>query len=56
MGVSYVDRMMDIGPYILEDDDDLVICRCEEITKGEIRKAIHDGMTLGLIQCNKKCA
>jgi bacterioferritin-associated ferredoxin len=26
-------------------DDDLVICRCEEITKGEIRAAIQNGMT-----------
>jgi bacterioferritin-associated ferredoxin len=27
------------------DDDDLVICRCEEITKGEIRSAIQNGMS-----------
>lgn len=27
-----------------EPDDDLIICRCEEITKGEIRRAVHDGM------------
>lgn len=26
------------------DDDDLVICRCEEITKGEIKEAIRNGM------------
>jgi len=25
-------------------DDDLIICRCEEITKGQIRQAIRDGM------------
>jgi NAD(P)H-nitrite reductase len=24
-------------------DDDLIICRCEEITLGEIRKAIREG-------------
>lgn len=24
-------------------DDDLVICRCEEITLGEIRQAVRDG-------------
>lgn len=24
-------------------DDDLIICRCEEVTKGEIRKAVHEG-------------
>jgi bacterioferritin-associated ferredoxin len=26
------------------DDDDLVICRCEEITKGEIKEAVRNGM------------
>ena len=26
------------------DDDDMVICRCEEITKGEIKDAIQNGM------------
>jgi bacterioferritin-associated ferredoxin len=26
------------------DDDDLVICRCEEITKGEIKEAVRSGM------------
>ncbi len=25
-------------------DDDMIICRCEEITRGEIRRAVHDGM------------
>lgn len=27
-----------------DDDDDLIICRCEEITKGEIKDAIRNGM------------
>ncbi len=27
------------------EDDDLIICRCEEITKGQIRAAIAAGMT-----------
>lgn len=26
------------------DGDDMIICRCEEITRGEIRRAVHDGM------------
>ncbi|UCH24157.1 MAG: (2Fe-2S)-binding protein [Deltaproteobacteria bacterium] len=26
------------------DDDDLILCRCEEITKGEIKEAIRNGM------------
>lgn len=38
------DRSRDIGPFVPEPDDDRLICRCEEITKGEIRQAVHDGM------------
>lgn len=38
------DRFKDIGEFIPQPDDDILICRCEEITKGEIRKAVHDGM------------
>jgi NAD(P)H-nitrite reductase large subunit len=38
------DRSKDIGEYIPAADDDMLICRCEEVTKGEIRRAIHDGM------------
>lgn len=30
--------------FVSMPDDDVIICRCEEITKGEIRKAIYDGM------------
>lgn len=39
-----IDRSADIGPYIPADDDDMLICRCEEVTKGEIRRAVHDGI------------
>ena len=38
------DRSRDIGEYIPAPDDDILICRCEEITKGEIRRAVHEGM------------
>ena len=38
------DRSRDIGPFVPAPDDDMIICRCEEITKGEIRQAVHDGM------------
>lgn len=38
------DRSIDIGAFVPGPDDDLIICRCEEITKGEIRRAIHEGM------------
>lgn len=38
------DRSRDIGEYVPAPDDDMLICRCEEITKGEIRRAVHEGM------------
>ena len=38
------DRSRDIGPFVPAPDDDMIICRCEEITKGEIRQAVDDGM------------
>ena len=41
---SVNDRSRDIGPFVPMVDDDMLICRCEEITKGEIRRAVHDGM------------
>ena len=40
---SVNDRSRDIGEFVPEPDDDMLICRCEEITKGEIRKAVHEG-------------
>ncbi len=40
----YMDRNDDIGAFLPKPDDNLIVCRCEEITKGEIRKAIHEGM------------
>jgi NAD(P)H-nitrite reductase large subunit len=33
----------DTGGYFPVPDDGVIVCRCEEITKGEIRRAIHDG-------------
>lgn len=38
------DRSKELKEFIPAEDDDTIICRCEEITKGEIRKAVHDGM------------
>lgn len=40
----YLKREKITSEFVPMPDDDLIICRCEEITKGEIRKAIHDGM------------
>ena len=42
--MAVIDRHKDIGPFVSRPDDDLIVCRCEEITKGEIRKAVHEGM------------
>ncbi|HBN80615.1 MAG TPA: hypothetical protein DD433_04460, partial [Ruminococcaceae bacterium] len=39
-----LDRNREIGAFVPQQDDDLIICRCEEITKGEIRRAVHEGM------------
>jgi bacterioferritin-associated ferredoxin len=39
-----IDRSADIGEFVPEKDDDILVCRCEEITKGEIRKAVHMGL------------
>ena len=41
---SIYDRTKDIGPFIPGPDDDMIICRCEEVTKGEIRRAVHEGL------------
>jgi len=37
-------KLEEIGPYVEAPDDHLLVCRCEEVTKGEIRKAVHEGM------------
>jgi len=38
------DRSIDLGEFLAEPDDSTIICRCEEISKGEIRRAVHEGM------------
>ena len=38
--MSVIDRSVDIGGFVPQPDDDMLICRCEEITKGEIRKQV----------------
>lgn len=37
-------KLAEIGPFVEGSDDDLLVCRCEEVTKGEIRKAVHEGI------------
>lgn len=42
--IDVQDKLQEIGPFVPADDDDMLICRCEEVTKGEIRKAVHEGI------------
>lgn len=37
-------KLKEIGEFVPQADDDMLICRCEEVTKGEIRQAVHAGM------------
>lgn len=39
-----IDRSRDIGEFVPQPDDDMIICRCEEVTKGEIWRAVHEGL------------
>lgn len=41
---SIKDRTLMAQGFISHPDDSVIICRCEEITRGEIRQAVHDGM------------
>ena len=36
-------RSAPIGDFVPMPDDGLIVCRCEEVTKGEIRRAVHEG-------------
>lgn len=42
--IDVLKKLEEIGPYVKASDDDMLVCRCEEVTKGEIRKAVHEGM------------
>ncbi|MCR5516340.1 MAG: (2Fe-2S)-binding protein [Lachnospira sp.] len=51
-----VDRSLKDEEFEEREDDDMLICRCEEITKGEIRRAVHDGMyTMAEIRRYLRC-
>lgn len=41
---SRKDRLEPLKDFVPQEDDGIIICRCEEVTKGEIRRAVHDGM------------
>ncbi len=42
--IDIQEKLKEIGPYIEAEDDNMLVCRCEEVTKGEVRKAVHDGI------------
>lgn len=42
--MSKIIRTRAESEFTAQPDDDMIICRCEEITKGEIRRAVHEGM------------
>lgn len=42
--IDIQEKLKEIGPYVEAADDDMLVCRCEEVTKGEIRRAVHEGM------------
>lgn len=42
--IDIQEKLNEIGPYEKAPDDDMLVCRCEEVTKGEIRQAVHAGM------------
>ena len=42
--IDVQEKLKEIGSYVEADDDNMLVCRCEEVSKGEIRKAVHEGM------------
>jgi NAD(P)H-nitrite reductase large subunit len=36
-------RRKNDSPFAPQPDDGMTVCRCEEVTKGEIRRAVYDG-------------
>lgn len=44
-------------PFVPQPDDDMIVCRCEEITKGDLRRAVHAGLrTFPEIRRFTRCA
>ena len=42
--VEFQSKLIEFGPFVVVADDNLLVCRCEEVTKGQIRKAVHEGI------------
>ncbi|MDR1464856.1 MAG: (2Fe-2S)-binding protein [Oscillospiraceae bacterium] len=38
------DRICTLGPFEPAPGDGFIVCRCVEITQGDVRRAVHDGM------------
>ena len=37
-------KLKEIGSFVKGEDDDLLVCRCEELSNGQSRKAVHEGI------------
>ncbi|MDR3304890.1 MAG: (2Fe-2S)-binding protein [Clostridiales Family XIII bacterium] len=49
-------RMKSEGAFLPQADDDMIVCRCEEVTKGEIRRAVCEGLrTFGEVKRYLRC-
>lgn len=42
--MAIIVREKNTTPFVAQQDDDLLVCRCEEVTKGDVRKAVHAGL------------
>lgn len=38
------DERFNLGEFVPKPDDDTIVCRCEEVTKGDVRRAVHKGL------------
>jgi NAD(P)H-nitrite reductase large subunit len=51
--MAVIVREKNTNPFVSQIDDDMLVCRCEEVTKGDVRKAVHAGLrTFGEV---KRC-
>ena len=52
--MAVIDRNKDIGPFVSRPDDDLIVCRCEEISRGEILDALRSNVCVPTVDGVKK--
>jgi NAD(P)H-nitrite reductase large subunit len=42
--MTVIVRTKNIDSLAPQTEDDMLVCRCEEVTKGDIRRAVHAGL------------